>query len=97
MKVQNLYHLKSALYGDAKRVLSHLPTTEANYNVAIKLLQIRYDNQFLITKGHLTIIMKIETMRKESPDSLRKLIGTFNEDKMALSALDFDAKACDFI
>ena len=41
--------------------------------------------------------MKIATMRKECPDSLRKLIGTFNENKIALCALDFDAKACDFI
>ena len=96
-KVQKLFYLKGALKSDAKRVLSHLPTTEANYDAAIKLLQDRYDNQFLITKAHLTNIMKIENMRKEGPDSLRKLIGTFNENEMALSALGIDTKACDFI
>ena len=96
-KVQKLFYLKGALKGDAKRVLSHLPTTEANYDAAIKLLQDRYDNQFLITKANLTNIMKIENMRKEGPDSLRKLIGTFNENEMALSALGIDTKACDFI
>ena len=96
-KVQKLFYLKGALKGDAKRVLSHLPTTEANYDAAIKLLQDRYDNQFLITKAHLNNIMKIENMRKEGPDRLRKLIGTFNENEMALSALGIDTKACDFI
>ena len=96
-KKQKLYYLKGALKGDAKRVLSHLPTTEANYDVAIKLLQDRYDNQFLIAKAHLTNIMKIDPMRNEGPDCLRKLIGTFNENEMALSALGIDTKACDFI
>ena len=96
-KCKNFFYLKGALKGDAKRVLSQLPTTEANYDAAIKLLQDRYDNQFLITKAHLTNIMKIENMRKEGTDSLRKLIGTFNENEMALSALGIDTKACDFI
>ena len=41
--------------------------------------------------------MKIENMRKEGPDSLRKLISTFNENEMALSASGIDTKACDFI
>ena len=89
-KVQKLYYLKGALKGEAKRVLSHLPTTETNYDAAIKLLQDRYDNQFLITKAHLTNIMRIDPMKKESPDSLRKLVGVFNENEMALSALGID-------
>ena len=92
-KVQKLFYLKGALKGDAKCVLSHLPTTEANYDAAIKLLQDRYDNQFLIPKAHLTNIMKVENMRKEGPDSLRKFIGTSNENEMALSALGIDTKA----
>ena len=97
-KVQKLYYLKGTLKGEAKKcVLSHLPTTEANYDAAIKLLQDRYDNQFLITKAHLTNILRIDPMKKESPDSLRKLIGVFNENEMALSALGIDTKACDFI
>ena len=95
--MQKLFYLKDALKGDAKRVLSHFPTTEANYDAAIKLLQDRYDNQFLTTKAHLTNIMKDENMRKEGPDSLRKLIGIFNENEMALSALGIHTKACDFI
>ena len=41
--------------------------------------------------------MRIDPMKKESPDSLRKLIGVFNENEMALSALGIDTKACYFI
>ena len=95
-KVQKLYYLKGALKGEAKRVLAHLPTTEDNYDVALKLLQDRYENQFLITKAHLSNIFKIDPMKKECRDSLRKLIGVFNENKMALNALGLDTKASDF-
>ena len=38
-KVQKLYYLKGALKGEAKRVLSDLPTTGANYDAAIQLLK----------------------------------------------------------
>ena len=81
--------------GDVNRVLLHLPTTEATYDAAVKLLQDRYDNKLLKTKAHLTNIMKIEPMRKDNPDSLRKLIGTFKESEMALSVLGIDTKARD--
>ena len=43
-KVQKLYYLKGALKGEAKRVLSNLTTTEANYDAAIQLLEDRYDS-----------------------------------------------------
>ena len=43
-KVQKLYYLEGAMKGEAKQALPHLPTTEANYDAAIKLLQDRYDN-----------------------------------------------------
>ena len=36
-------------------------------------------------------------MKKDSADSLRKLIGIFNENEMALSALGIDTKSCDFV
>ena len=83
--------------GEAKRVQAHLPTTEANYDVALKLFQDRYDNQFLITKAHLSNIFKIDPMKKECPESLRKLIGVFNENEMALNALGLGTKASDFM
>ena len=94
-KVQKHY-LKGAVKGDLKRVLTHLPTTEPNYDAAVKWFQDRYDNQFLITKAHLTIIMKIETMRKEGPDGLRKLIWTFIEYEIASSASGIDTKGISF-
>ena len=62
-KVQKLHYLKGALKGEAKRVLSHLPTTEANYNAAIQLLEDRYNNEFLITKAHLNNIFQIDSMK----------------------------------
>ena len=36
-------------------------------------------------------------MKKECPDSLRKLFAVFNENEIALNALGLDTKASDFI
>ena len=74
-----------------------MPTTEANYDAPIQLLKDRYDNEILITKAHLNNIFKIDSMKKDSADSLRKLIGIFNENEMALSGLGIDTKSCDFV
>ena len=47
--VQNLYYLKGALRGEAMNVLAHLHTANANYSVALNLLQGRYEKQCMIT------------------------------------------------
>ena len=94
---QKLYYLKSAFKGEASCVLPHLPTTEAIYDAAIQLFKDRYDIMFLITEAHLKNIFKIDSMKKDSAGSLRKLIGNFNENEMALIALVIDTKSCDFV
>ena len=63
-----------------------MPTTETNYDAAIQLVKDRYDNEFLIAKAHLNNIFKIDSMKKDSAESIRKLMGVFNENGMALSA-----------
>ena len=77
-KDQKLYHLRGALKGEAKCILAHLPTTEAKYDADIQLLKDRYDIEFLITKAHLNIIFKIDSIEKDSAESLRQLIGVSN-------------------
>ena len=71
-----------------------MPTTEANHHAAIQLLKGRYDNEFLITKAHLNNTFLIDSMKK---DNLMKLIGIFNEDEIAFSALGFHTKKYDFV
>ena len=95
--VQKLYYLKGALRGEAKNLLAHLPTTDANYSVALNLLQGRYENQFMITKAHLTNIFKIGAVKPDHPESLRKLLNSFTENEMALKALGLGSTECDFL
>ena len=95
--VQKLYYLKGALRGEAKNLLAHLPTTDANYSVALNLLQGRYENQSMITKAHLTNIFKIGAVKPDHPESLRKLLNSFTENEMALKALGLGSTECDFL
>ena len=94
---QKLYYFKGALRGEAKNLLAHVPTTDANYSVALNLLQGCYENQSMITKAHLTIIFKIGAVKLYHPESLRKLLNSITENEMALKALGIGSTECDFL
>ncbi|XP_063727119.1 uncharacterized protein LOC134854693 [Symsagittifera roscoffensis] len=51
--VQKLQYLKGALKDEPFRLLSHLPTTNANYSVARELLKDRYADVKMISHAHL--------------------------------------------
>ena len=46
--IQKLQYLKTSLKEQPARLLSHLPTTNANYQVALTILKERYDNKRMI-------------------------------------------------
>ena len=98
-KIQKLHYLKSSLSlkDEPARLLSHLPTSSANYEVAKKLLQDRYANKRMIIHTHLEAIFDFRPIREESPDMLRKLISNFMENTMALQGLGLDVGPSDFI
>ena len=51
--IQKLNYLKSSLKNEPARLLSHLPTSSANYEVAKKLLQDRYANKCNVRQSAL--------------------------------------------
>ena len=73
--IQNLHYLKSSLKDEPVRLLSRLPTTNANYKIAIKLLiEDRYANKRMIIHDHLEPSFGFRPMKEESAERLRKLI-----------------------
>ena len=95
--IQKLQYLKTSLKDQPARLLSHLPTTSANYNVALRILKERYDNKRMIIRSHLDAIVKFSPMQHESADQLRKLITVFMENSLALTALGEDVDAADYV
>ena len=95
--IQKLHYLKSLLKDEPARLLSHLPTSSANYEVAKKLLQDRYANKRMIIHTHLEAIFDFRPIKEESPDQLRKLISNFMENTMALQGMGLDVGPSDFI
>ena len=95
--IQKLHYLKSSLKDEPARLLSHFPTSSANYEVAKKLLQDRYANKQMIIHTHPEAIFDFRPIKEESPDQLRKLISNFMENTMALQGMGLDVGPSDFI
>ena len=95
--IQKLHYLKSSLKDEPAKLLSRLPTTGANYEVALRLLEKRYSSKRLTVHTHLEAILEFRPIKEESAEQLRKLVNVYLENSMALQALGLDTGASDFI
>ena len=85
--VEKLSYLKLSLKGDAAQIISSLLVTDANYDIAKRKLEERYNNKRSIVKAHLTAINALPVLKKESSVELRRLLESTNEHVQALEAL----------
>ena len=72
--VQKLSYLELSLKGDAAQIVSSLLVTDANYDIAKRKLEERYNNKRSIVKAHLAAIHALPAVKKESSVELRKRI-----------------------
>ena len=87
--VQKPSYLKGCLHGEAAQAISHLPLSSGNYAVGFKMLKDRYANKRLILHSHLDAIFNIPRIHQESAEQLKKFIIAFDENCLALEALNF--------
>ena len=85
--VEKLSYLKLSLKGDAAQIVSSLLVTDANYDIAKRKLEERYNNKRSIVKAPLAAIHALPAVKKESSVELRKLLESTNEHVQALEAL----------
>ena len=85
--VEKLSYLKLSLKGDAAQIVSSLLVTDANYDIAKRKLEERYNNKRSIVKAHLAAIHALPAVKKESSVELRKLLESTNEHVQALEVL----------
>ncbi|CAK9800717.1 hypothetical protein ANTPLA_LOCUS7241 [Anthophora plagiata] len=86
--VQKFHYLNSALKGPAARVIQSLGVSDSNYHVAWDALKSRYENSAALRKHHVTALLDIPIIQKQSPIALRELIDDARNHLAALRSLN---------
>ncbi|XP_046144934.1 uncharacterized protein LOC123988537 [Osmia bicornis bicornis] len=76
--VERLHFLCSALTGDAKKAVNHLPTTDANFEDAWQLVKNRYENKRRLLSTYLNNLFSLPQVTSESTKELRSLRDQLN-------------------
>ena len=84
---EKLFYFKLSLKGDAAQIVTSLLVTDANYDIAERKLEERYNNKRSIVKAHLAAVLALPAIKRESSVELRKLLESTNEHVQALEAL----------
>ena len=69
-KSQKLQYLESSLTGDADKLLHSIMITDDNFDIAIDILENRYDSKRLILLSHLHEIFKQRSLTTKNSKDL---------------------------
>ncbi|XP_011684955.1 PREDICTED: uncharacterized protein LOC105448201 [Wasmannia auropunctata] len=86
--VQKLYYLRSALTGEAAKVIASIEITNDNYAVAWDLLKSRFENKRLIVQYLIQTLLDLTPISKESYADLRLLVDNVSQYIQTLSKLE---------
>ncbi|XP_062533247.1 uncharacterized protein LOC134202208 [Armigeres subalbatus] len=73
--VQKFHYLKSALKGEAAKLIESLTLTNDNYLIAWSTITKRYSNEYLLKKRHLQALMEYPKVEKESSAAIHARSG----------------------
>ena len=85
--VDKFNYLQGLLEGPAARVIQRLPLTEANYNVALKLLDERFGNTQQIISMHMDDLLQLPTCSETKPAELRLILDKVSVNVRGLKSL----------
>ncbi|XP_058449451.1 uncharacterized protein LOC131429391 [Malaya genurostris] len=86
--VQKMHYLRSSLKDEAARLIASFAITSDNYVLAWKTITDRYENVNFLVKQHMSAILKIPFVRKDSAASLAELADEFNRHVGILDKLE---------
>lgn len=86
--VQKLHYLRATLSGEAARIISSLEISANNYAVAWNLLKERFENPSLLIKRHMSALLSIPPLKKESAVGLAELADEFDRHVQLLDKLE---------
>ncbi|XP_024874480.1 uncharacterized protein LOC112460240 [Temnothorax curvispinosus] len=85
--VQKLHYLRSALTGEAAKVITTLEITNDNYEVAWRSLKQRFENKKLLTHHLIQTLIDLPSITKESHVDLRQLADNISQITQNLAKL----------
>ena len=94
---QKLHYLKTALKGNAARLLSSITVTDANYAIARDILNDRFQNKRALVKAHIEAMMSIPKGHQENVRILRNVQEILDQNRRALENQGVNVKECDFL
>lgn len=86
--VDKLHYLKSALTGDAANKINIFAVDKINYSKAWDLLERSYEVKRILVDRHISSILNLPTLDKETTSGLSKLADDAQQHVAALSALE---------
>jgi len=85
--VEKLQHLRSCLRDAALETIRSLEISDGYYEIALDLLQNRFDNRRLGFQAHNTEILGLKAVQSSSVSTLPELSDKFNAHTRALKGL----------
>ncbi|XP_058827571.1 uncharacterized protein LOC131687495 [Topomyia yanbarensis] len=86
-EIDKFTYLRTSLSGEALQEIGSIKLSAANYSIAWKSLESRYENKKLLVKSHLDALLSIEPMKRESFESLNHVINDFDKHLQMLHKL----------
>ncbi|XP_058987609.1 uncharacterized protein LOC131806839 [Musca domestica] len=93
-QVQKMWYLKANVTGEAEKLIRHLELTEANYDIAWKTLQDRYNNKRAQVSTILERMLNLPNMSGDSR-SVKDFHDSLHESLLALEGLEVRPKEWD--
>ncbi|XP_062704645.1 uncharacterized protein LOC134286948 [Aedes albopictus] len=90
--VDKFSYLVASLTGEAKRVVEPIDITDANYAIAWQSLTKRFDNKKLVVKTYIDALLSVEPLKRESYESLSRLIDDFERNLQMIEKMNIDTK-----
>ncbi|XP_055633006.1 uncharacterized protein LOC129773424 [Toxorhynchites rutilus septentrionalis] len=85
--VQKFHYLKSALKGEAAKLIESLALTNDNYPIAWDTITKRYSNEYLLKKRHLQALMEYPKVERGSSSAIHTLVDEFEQRLKILKQL----------
>lgn len=85
--VQKLQYLRSALSGEAFSLIKNLPTTAANFDVAWRILEERYNKKYNIIMDHISTFFNVPSVTTFNLQSFSQLCAKTSASVMGVKAM----------